>query len=148
MSYTDPNSNPNPSQNPNPNPNPNPGTPPHVSTPPAGYVPDPRDVADNKVIAILANFGILFFLPLVCCPHSPFARFFSNRGLIVLILGVASGIISTILGFIPVVGWIIGGLLSLAVWVVNLIILILSIIDAASGKTSPLPLVGDIQIIK
>ena len=142
MSYTDPNYNPNQNQSPNP------GPAPHVSTPPAGYVPDPRDVADNKVIAILANFGILFFLPLVCCPYSPFARFFSNRGLLILILGVASTVISTILGFIPVIGWIIGGLISIVIGIANLVILILSIIDAASGKTSPLPLVGDVQIIK
>lgn len=127
------------------NPNPNPQ---RVSTPPAGYVPDPRDVADNKVIAILANFGILFFLPLVCCPHSPFARFFSNRGLLVLILGVVSGVVATVLGFIPFIGWILSGLISLVIGIANLIILIFSIIDAASGKTSPLPLIGDIQIIK
>lgn len=133
MSYTDPNSNPNPQ---------------HASTPPAGYVPDPRDVADNKVIAILANFGILFFLPLVCCPHSPFARFFSNRGLLVLILGVVSGVLSAMLGWIPFIGWALSGLISLAIGIANLVILILSIIDAASGKTSPLPLVGDIRIIK
>ena len=133
---------------PNPNQNPNPGAPQHASTPPAGYVPDPRDVADNKVIAILANFGILFFLPLVCCPHSPFARFFSNRGLLVLILGVASGIVSTIVGFIPFAGAILSVLIGMVIGIVNLIILILSVIDAASGKTSPLPVVGDIQIIK
>lgn len=119
-----------------------------VSTPPAGYVPDPRDVADNKVFAILANFGILFFLPLVCCPHSPFARFFTNRGLLVLILGVCSGVASAIFMMIPFIGWIIGGLISLLCFVCILVIMILSIIDAASGKTSPLPLVGDIKIIK
>ena len=131
MSYTDPNFNPQ-----------------RVSTPPAGYVPDPRDVADNKVIAILANFGPLFFLPLVCCPQSPFARFFSNRGLLILILAVASGVVSSILGFIPIAGWIIGGLISIIIGIANLLIFILSIIDAASGKTSPLPVIGDIQIIK
>lgn len=120
----------------------------NISTPPAGYTPDPQDVADNKVIAILANFGILFFLPLVCCPKSPFARFFSNRGLLVLILGLGSSIASAILSFIPYVGALLGGLISLAAWIANVVILVLSIIDAASGKTSKLPLVGDVRIIK
>ena len=79
--------------------------------------------------------------PIPTSPPTPAPRRMSVR--------LLRGVISTILGFIPVIGWIIGGLISIVIGIVNLlVILILSIIDAASGKTSPLPLVGDIQIIK
>lgn len=111
-----------------------------ASTPPAGYVPDPADVEKNKIIAVLANLGILFFLPLIVCPESPFGRFYANRGLLVFLFSIASSIVS----FVPWIGNIISGIIGL----ICLVIVILSIVDAVNGRTAPLPILGDIVILK
>ena len=105
----------------------------------------PQDIADGKVMSILAYIWILFFLPLVGCPQSRFGRFHANQGLLVLICGVIVGLISTILGLIlPVLGAIIGGILGL----VNLVFVILGILNAAQGRAKELPLIGSIRFIK
>ena len=36
--------------------------------------PDPNDVQSNKVMAILAYFGILFLIPLLAAKESAYAR--------------------------------------------------------------------------
>jgi uncharacterized membrane protein len=99
---------------------------------------DTQDINDNKVFAILACFGILFWLPLVAAPKSKFGRFWANQGLILLIFSIVCNIISKILSNIPVVGFII----STIIGIVELAYLVLGIIYAAQGKTKELPLIG------
>ena len=43
--------------------------------------PDPNDVQSNKVMAILAYFGILFLIPLLAAKESAYARYHTNQGL-------------------------------------------------------------------
>ena len=42
--------------------------------------PDPNDVQSNKVMAILAYFGILFLIPLLAAKESAYARYHTNQG--------------------------------------------------------------------
>lgn len=95
-------------------------------------------------MAVLAYIGILFLIPLLAAPNSKYARFHANQGLVLFIVDIAVGIVSTILLFIPIVGAIIGGLLGLAIF----IFLIMGIVNAASGKAKELPLIGKIRILK
>ena len=80
---------------------------------------DTQDIQDAKVWSILAYFGILFFLPLVCAPQSRFGRFHANQGLVLLIcslaLAVVSWILSFIVGWIPFIGKVICNLVSLVI---------------------------------
>ena len=46
---------------------------------------DPRDIEQNKLMAILAYLGILVIIPILAAKESKFARFHSNQGLILLI---------------------------------------------------------------
>lgn len=46
----------------------------------------PEDIEKNKTIAGLSYF--LFFLPLIACPESGYAKFHANQSLILLITGV------------------------------------------------------------
>ena len=73
--------------------------------------PDPNDVQSNKVMAILAYFGILFLIPLLAAKESPFARYHTNQGLVLFLFMFVCGI----LGVIPKLGWVISsvGYLSL-----------------------------------
>ena len=46
------------------------------------------DVANNKVMAILSYFWILFLIPLFAAKESPFARFHANQGLLLFIWSI------------------------------------------------------------
>lgn len=109
-----------------------------------GNYMDPNDIQQNKVMAVLAYIGILFLVPLLAAPNSPYARFHTNQGLVLFLFDIAVGIVSGIMAFIPFVGLIISSLLGLAIFV----FMILGIVNAATGKASELPLIGKIRIIK
>lgn len=95
---------------------------------------------------------ILFFLPLVACPDSRFGRFHANQGLLILIGaiggGIALAIISTILGLISYYLLFISTLLYIALYVGLTVLIVMGIINAVNGKAKPLPLIGNIKIIK
>lgn len=112
---------------------------------------DTQDVADAKISSILAYFGVLFFLPLVCVPQSKFGRFHANQGLVFLIvcvvLGVLQAVVGLVLGWIPVIGAMIKGLVQIAVAIITLVLFLFGIINTAQGKAKELPLIGGIKIL-
>lgn len=111
----------------------------------------PQDIADGKIMSILAYFGILFFLPLVVCPQSRFGRFHANQGLLVLICyiiaGVISGIFSAIIPWYSVVHFLVP-LISIILWIPCVALFIIGLINAINGKAKELPLIGKIRIIR
>jgi uncharacterized membrane protein len=130
------------------------GQPAHYAQPVGSGTPqqaNAQDAQDNKAMAAIAY--ILFFVPLLTGAHktSPFAKYHTNQGTILFIsaaiYGVAFGILSFVLLFIPVIGWIIILILSIA-WVIFPVFVILGIINAVQGKMSPLPLIGGFELIK
>ncbi len=112
---------------------------------------DIRDAQDNKTMAILAY--ILFFIPLLTGAHktSAFARYHTNQGTVLFIAaaiyGIIYGILTAVLLFIPVIGWILIMLLGLAS-IFFLALCIVGIINAANGRMRPLPVIGKITVIK
>ena len=108
---------------------------------------DPADIEKNKTMSGLAY--ILFFLPLVACPDSKYGRFHANQGLIVLILGIAAGIVvNVITSIIPRQLGLISTLISSIVYLVVFAIGILGLINGFSGKAKELPFIGKFRIIK
>ena len=111
---------------------------------------DPQDIEKNKVMAVLAYFGILFLVPLLAAKDSKFAKYHSNQGIVLFIAAIAAVIVSAILGAVfgaIKLGWlasIIGSLLSLCVG----ILAIIGIVNAVQGKAKELPLIGKFQILK
>jgi uncharacterized membrane protein len=97
------------------------------------------DVSKNKTIAIVSYF--LFFIPLLSANKSKFAMFHANQSLILLLISVAASILS---GIIPVVGSIIGGVVSIGVF----ILWVMGIISASNGEVKPLPVIGEYKILK
>jgi uncharacterized membrane protein len=59
------------------------------------------DIDDNKVMAGLAY--LIFFLPLLVCPQSRYAKFHANQALLLFIVAIVGNII---LGIIPIIGWL------------------------------------------
>ena len=105
---------------------------------------DPNDIAQNKAMAVLSYLGILFLIPILSAPNSPYARFHSNQGIILFIAGFIYGVAGGVLSVIPFVGSIFFGAFGLLIFVFT----ILGIFNAASGKAKELPLIGKIRIIK
>lgn len=98
------------------------------------------DIADNKLITILCYFGILLLIPYLIKPNSPFVKYHSNQGLLLLLLGVAGGVVSAI----PILGWIVGFVVGIFVAVC----FIIGLVNVIGGKMSPLPIIGKYTIIK
>ena len=99
-----------------------------------------KDVEENKVYGILAYIGILFLVPLLAAPKSPFAKFHANQGCVLFIAGVAVGVVA----WIPIIGWLFG----MVAWVGILVLAIMGIVSAANGEMKKLPIIGEIEIIK
>ena len=119
----------------------------------ANYAPD--DIQNNKGMAILAYLSWLVLIPLFAAKNSPFARYHTNQGLILFLLGlvwgVATKIVTLLLGWIPILGVVIGILLGIASFVVGIFsvaCLVLGIVNAAQGKAKELPIIGGIRILK
>lgn len=112
---------------------------------------DPQDVAQNKVMAILAYFGLLVLVPIFCAKDSKYARFHANQGLALLVCeagySVAYGIIRNILLGISSHLSFITSILSL-VYIAFFVLWLLGVINAAGGKAKKLPVIGDFQILK
>jgi len=98
-----------------------------------------EDIEKNKTMAGLSYF--LFFLPLIVCPESAYAKFHANQSLLLLITGVAGNVI---LGVIPVIGWMLMPIFGIGV----LILGIIGLINGFGGKAKPLPLIGKFTILK
>ncbi len=93
-----------------------------------------------KIMAALAYFGILFFLPLVTHPNSSFGKFHANQGLILLLFNI---IISTVLTVT-----IIGVFLLPLLYLFTLVLLIMGFVNALNLKKKRLPVIGGFDIIK
>ena len=130
----------------------NPKTSDHLATDRDVYgrvVYNPRDIEQHKLMAALSY--ILFFLPLIVCPKSPYARFHANQGLILflceIIFAVANMILSAIFAFLgPLV--LLWTLVAALVNIAFLVLLILGIVNAAQGMAKELPLIGKFRILK
>lgn len=109
---------------------------------------DPQDINNNKGLSVLAYIGFLFLVPLLACPNSKFARYHTNQGLVLFLLEFALGVVTGIIGIIPIAGLIIGGLLSAVGGIFTLVLMIMGIINAAQGQAKELPLIGKITLLK
>lgn len=112
---------------------------------------DANDVAQNKVMGILAYLGILCLVPIFAAKNSPYARFHANQGLVLFIAeiayGIVYGILAVVFAFIPVIGLIVIALLGLAS-IVFVVFLVIGIMNACSGEPKKLPIIGGITILK
>jgi uncharacterized membrane protein len=98
---------------------------------------DTDDVNNNKGMSILAYLGILVLIPIFARKDSPFARYHSNQGLILLICWVIVAILRRIWWLLGTVGGLIG-----------FILMIIGIVNAANGRAKELPLVGKFRLLK
>ena len=100
---------------------------------------DQADIDKNKTMAGLAY--LIFFLPLLVCPDSKYAKFHANQGLLLFIIAIVGNII---LGIIPLLGWILMPVYAVVIF----IFAIIGLINGISGKAKRLPVIGKFEILK
>lgn len=98
-----------------------------------------EDIEKNKVMAALAY--IIFFLPLIACPDSPFGKYHANQGLLLFITGFVGSIV---LGIIPIIGWLMFPFFALLIFAFAVI----GFVNAINGKAKELPIIGKYSLIK
>lgn len=111
---------------------------------------DIKDAQDNKAMAVLAY--IIFLIPLFAAKESPFARYHTNQGLVLVIGAIIYGVLFSILSSILfAVSWRLGliftTIFGLVGWIFT-ILAIIGIIHACKGEMKPLPIIGGIKILK
>ncbi len=94
----------------------------------------PKDIDENKGMAMIAYLGVLCFLPLFLKKDSEFAQYHGKQGLVLLIAWVAVNV----LYFIPLIGWV----LIPVGQVVGLILVIVGMLNAWHGEMKELPWIG------
>lgn len=95
---------------------------------------NPKDVAENKILAIIGYLGILCLVPLLGKKDSPFAQFHGKQGLVLLIVWV----VVNIAGIVPFIGWLMAFFGNIGC----LILMIVGMVNAANGQTKELPWIG------
>lgn len=119
---------------------------------------DKADVEQNKVMAILAYFGILVLVPILAAKDSKFARFHSNQGLILCIAMFAWIIADTVqTAVLRAILWrglglwdiysLCGTILNL-VYILFTVLAIIGIINVVNGRAKELPFIGKYHLLK
>lgn len=96
---------------------------------------DAKDVNENKALAAISYIWILFLIPLLAKKDSNFAQFHARQGLALFVLSV----IIYAASMIPVIGWF---LISWLGSILLLVLFIIGLINALSGKCAELPWIG------
>jgi len=96
---------------------------------------DPKDVADNKILAIIGYLGILCLVPLLGKKESKYCQFHGKQGLVLFIAWVVVNIVAVV----PFLGWLIAFFGNIAC----LILMIVGILNASKGEMKELPVLGE-----
>ena len=101
-----------------------------------------EDIQQNKVMAILAYFGLLVLVPIFGAKDSKFARYHANQGLVLFLAAIAYSIATSILTSILIaISWRLAFLSTIfsLVSIAFLVLMVLGIINAATAKQKNCP---------
>ena len=111
-----------------------------------------NDTSNDTLMGVLAYIGILCLIPLLAAKDSEFAQFHAKQGLNLFLLEVGVAVLSWVLGFMSIVGGLAFlGLMTMAIWLVQIgffVLSIIGIVNALNGKKEPLPIIGGIKLVK
>lgn len=102
---------------------------------------------DKKITGIVSYFTIIGWLIAYFAGDKKGAKFHLNQALVLAIAEIVVGLISNVLGWIPVIGFIISIVCSVA-GIGLLVLWILGLISAIKEEEKPLPIIGTIKILK
>lgn len=107
---------------------------PHEAKPMGAPHFDPKDVADNKLVACLSYIGILCLIPLLAKKDSKFAQEHAKQGLVLVI----AFLVLFVIGIVPILGWLIAFFGDLILLVVALV----AFIKCLMGEFWEIPVLG------
>ena len=103
-------------------------------------------LAAGSVAGLFGAGGGLVLVPILAAKNSKYARFHANQGLVLFIAEIIYNFVSAIIrAILPL------AVVNIILWVISVLFLVLSIIgivNAATGKAKELPVIGKIRIIK
>lgn len=102
---------------------------------------------DKKVTGIVAYITWIGLLVAYFAGDKEGAKFHINQSLVIWLGYLGTIIINAVLGGIPVIGFIIG----IVLWIVNIILLIgwiIGFVAACKGEEKEIPFLGTIKILK
>lgn len=110
-----------------------------------------EDIAQNKGMAALSYLSFLVLIPIFAAKNSRFARFHANQGLVLLVVELAWGIVTGVLGGIltaisPFLVFV-SSILSLAN-ILFFVLMILGIVNAVNGRAKELPIIGKLRFLQ
>ena len=97
---------------------------------------DKNYVEEGRGLAWLSYLGLLVIIPILLQKDNPFTRYHIQQGLALLIFAI----IWNVIWIIPFIGFIVGWI----GWVAIIVFTVMGIINALTGKETPLPLLGKI----
>lgn len=119
------------------------------------------DMEYGKAMAVLAYLNILVLIPLLAAKDSKFARYHTNQGMILWItwiiafvaLRILAAVAALLAGTIILAGLsalllILICILALAVWGLYIALVVIGIINAATGVTKELPVIGKLRLLQ
>jgi len=103
---------------------------------------DPRDIADNKLFAVVPYlFGIIAGLIVgIYVKESPFVKFHIKNAIRIEIVSL----LILLIAIIPFIGWVVAAVLEIAMVVLDII----AIVWAFQGKAKDIPVVSSIGFLK
>lgn len=119
-----------------------PQTPPPTQAPPP-QAPPPGQSPNRTIMLVLSYLGILALIPLLVEKEDTEVQWHAKHGIILLAAWVVIWIALVIISMVPVVGTVIGCLLSIVLPLGILVVHIICIIKALQGDKFRLPFISD-----
>ncbi len=102
---------------------------------------------DKKTIATVVVFPFVFLIYFIVGKGSEYVKFCANQGLVFTIIEVICWGVGAVLGGIPLIGAVVGWVLKI-IGIAMLILIVYQMIGAYKGTIKPLPIIGDVELIK
>ena len=101
---------------------------------------DPCDIERTKVLSALCYISFVFMIvALLVEPDSKFVRYHVNQSIVLTVFEFICGLVCVV----PIIGWIVGAIGSIAV----IVFTIMGIVRAAKGKAIDLPIIGKYTVV-
>jgi uncharacterized membrane protein len=97
--------------------------------------------SDNDKLFALLGTGLPlvgYIVAVLAKKNSPYVQFYAKQGLVLFVTWIIALLVEWIFSFIP----IIGGFLSMVIWVLYVIVWVVGIVNALSGEVKDLPVIG------
>lgn len=91
-------------------------------------------------MAVFAYLWVLIIIPfLTDAKDDPFVKFHLKQGLALIVFDVVGWFVSALIGWFPIIGWLIVWLF----WIASLVLAIIGIMNVLNGEEKELPLIGE-----